>query len=52
MQQAEDYTLSVGGPESEAGFCSAFEEGGSGSCDTPPVADIVCSGPNNVTPNG
>lgn len=47
--QAEDYTLYVAGLESEDIFCSAFEAGNTGSCDTPPSADIVHSGPINVT---
>ncbi len=46
--QAEDYTLYVGGLESEAIFCSSFEEGDDGSCVAAPSADIVYSGPRNV----
>lgn len=46
--QAEDYTLYVGGMESEAIFCGSFEEGEDGSCGTPSPADIVYSGPRNV----
>lgn len=47
--QAEDYTLYVGGAESDVVFCDGFEAGNDGSCDTPPAADIVYSGPLNLT---
>ncbi len=46
--QAEDYTLYVGGAQSEAIFCSRFEQGDDGSCSTPPPAGIVYSDPLNV----
>ena len=46
--QAEDYTLNVGGMESELIFCSSFEDGEDGSCATSPSADIVYSGQLNV----
>ena len=35
--QAEDYTLYVGGLQSDAIFCSSFEEGEDGSCDSTPA---------------
>ena len=47
--QAEDYTLYVGGLESDATFCSSFEEDEDGSCGNPPPAHVVYSGPRNVT---
>ena len=51
--QAEDYTLYVGGLQSDAIFCSSFEEGEDGSCDSTP-AHIVYSGPRNfaISPSG